>query len=63
MALVVFRYGNLLKRDKIIMSNILKKKKKKRREGVLAWEHGLMSCFNYARRINSLYYDSDTKIG
>lgn len=38
MALVVFRYGNLLKRDKIIMSNILKKKKKQRGgSGMRAW--------------------------
>lgn len=39
MALVVFRYGNLLKRDKIIMSNILKKKKKAERggSGMRAW--------------------------
>lgn len=37
-------------------------KKGIRGAGGLAQKHGLVSCLNYIRRINSLDYDSDVKI-
>lgn len=51
----------LHKKGNIVLSNL--KKKRQGGEGGLAWKHGLMSCFNYACRINSLDCDSNVKIG